>query len=56
MNIDLVNISDEKIETSAENSVENKGAAIMYLHNYGNKDQVIQLDDIRPWIEEDFDD
>ena len=56
MNIDLINLTDEEIEMSAENSVKSKGAGIMYLHNYGIKDQVMQYEDIKPWVDEDLDD
>lgn len=56
MNIDLIKITEEEIKISAENSVKNEGAGIMYLHNYGNKEQVMQFEDIRPWVDEDLDD
>ena len=56
MNIDLINLTDEEIRLSAENSVKSEGAGIMYLHNFGNKEQVVQFEDIRPWVDEDLDD
>lgn len=56
MYIDLINLTDEEIEMSAENSVKSKGVGIMYLHNYGNKDQVMQFEDIKPWVDEHLDD
>lgn len=56
MNINLINITDEQIARSAEDSVKNKGVGIMYLHNYGDKDRVLQYEDIKPWVDEDLDD
>ena len=56
MNLDIINITNEGIENSAANVIQNNGAGVMYLHNYGNKSNEVKIDDMQPWIDEDIDD
>lgn len=53
---DLINVTLEEINTSAEKSVESDNTVVMYLHNNGDRSHRLSSKDIDVWLEEDIDD
>lgn len=56
MNLNVISITQQEIEASAVNSVHGKGAGVMFLHNYGDRNQDMNKADLAPWVDEDLDD
>lgn len=56
MQIDLLNISLDDIQTISINSTQDDTTSIMYLQNNGDKNHEWRVEDINKWICEDIDD
>ncbi len=53
---DLISISSDEIELSAERSVQKDNTTVIYLHNNGDPEYELKKEDMDVWIKEDIDD
>ena len=56
MIVDLINVTLEDIEASANRCTEEADTLIMYLQNNGDKNYSLEKEDINAWIYEDIND